>query len=130
MKTTCRATARFVACLLASLILLLPYLAAAQQTVTLEEAVQLALGRSPQMLQQEQALENAALAERSAWGAFLPSVSASSSGSLRSANVLDPNTGRIIGGSSDSYSAGLSGRVDLFRGGSRFVEIDRTEADM
>jgi outer membrane protein TolC len=130
MKTTYRATARFVACLLASLVLFVPYLAAAQQTVTLEEAVQLALGRSPQMLQQEQALENAALAERSAWGAFLPSVSASSSGSLRSANILDPNTGRIIGGSSDSYSAGVSGRVDLFRGGSRFVELDRTEADM
>jgi outer membrane protein TolC len=87
MKTTYRATARFVACLLASLVLFVPCLAAAQQTVTLEEAVQLALDRSPQMLQQEQALENAALAERSAWGAFLPSVSASSSGSLRSANA-------------------------------------------
>jgi outer membrane protein TolC len=82
------------------------------------------------MLQQDQAVDNAALGERSAWGAFLPNLSVNTSGSLRSANILDPNTGQIITGSSDSYSAGLSGRVDLFRGGSRFIELDRADADM
>ncbi|HBD96604.1 MAG TPA: TolC family protein, partial [Gemmatimonadetes bacterium] len=64
------------------------------------------------------------------WGAFLPNLSMSTGGSLRSANVLDPNTGQIVPSSSDSYSAGVSGRVDIFRGGSRFVELDRADADM
>ena len=130
MKSTSPPSARAAACVLAGLAVFAPSSADAQQTISLEEAVQRALDRSPQMLQQEQAVENAALAERSAWGAFLPSLSANTSGSLRSANVLDPNTGQIVGGSSDSYSAGLSGRVDIFRGGSRFVELDRTDADM
>ena len=130
MKSTSRASARVTACVLAGLAVLAPNSTDAQQTISLEEAVQRALGRSPQMLQQEQAVENAALAERSAWGAFLPNLSANTGGSLRSANVLDPNSGQIIGGSSDSYSAGLSGRVDIFRGGSRFVELERTDADM
>ncbi len=130
MKATSRSSARAAACVLAGLAVLAPSSADTQQTMSLEEAVQRALGRSPQMLQQEQAVENAALAERSAWGAFLPNLSANTGGSLRSANVLDPNTGQIIGGSSDSYSAGLSGRVDIFRGGSRFAELDRTDADM
>ena len=103
---------------------------AASSTVTLERAIQVALDRSPQMLQQEQAIDNASLAQRSAWAAFLPNVNANTSGSLRSSSVLDPNTGRIVGGSSDSYSAGLSANVPLFQGGSRFIELGATEADM
>ena len=121
---------RTAACVLTGLAFLVPHFAAAQQTISLDEAVQRALGRSTQMLQQDQVVDNAALAERSAWGAFLPNLSMSTSGSLRSANVLDPNTGQIVPGSSDSYSAGVSGRVDIFRGGSRFVELDRADADM
>ncbi len=130
MKSTSRASARAAACVLAGLAVLAPRSADAQQTISLDEAVERALRRSPQMLQQDQAVDNAALAERSAWGAFLPNLSMSTSGSLRSANILDPNTGQIVPGSSDSYSAGLSGRVDIFRGGSRFVELDRADADM
>jgi outer membrane protein len=130
MKAKCLVSARAAVCVVGGLAVLAPCTANAQQTVGLDEAVERALVRSPQMLQQDQAVDNAALGERSAWAAFLPNLSMNTSGSLRSANVLDPNTGQIVTGSSDSYSAGLSGRVDLFRGGSRFIEIDRADADM
>ena len=130
MKTKSRASARAAACLLAGLAALAPCPSDAQETISLEEAVERAVSRSPQMLQQDQAVDNAALGERSAWAAFLPSLSVNTSGSLRSANVLNPNTGQIVTSSSDSYSAGVSGRVDLFRGGSRFIELDRADADM
>lgn len=121
--------------LMASWLLVVPHAIQAQrfeagESVSLDLAVELALGRSPQMIQQEQAIENALLAKRSAWAAFLPNVSASTGGSLRSSNVLDPNTGVIVGGSSDSYSAGLSANVPLFSGGSRFIELDASDADM
>ena len=130
MKDMYRAVARVAACLAAALVILWPVSIRGQQAVSLEEAIELALVRSPQMLQQDQAVDNAALARRSAWAAFLPSLSASTGGSLRSANILDPNTGQIISGSSDSYSAGVSSRMTIFQGGSRFVEMNRTDADM
>ena len=130
MKYIYRAVIRIASCLTAGLVILWPVSIWGQQAVSLDEAIDLALVRSPQMLQQDQAVDNAELARRSAWASFLPSLSASTSGSLRSANVLDPNTGQIVGGSSDSYGAGVSSRVTIFQGGTRFVEMNRTDADM
>ena len=53
-------------------------------SITLEEAVRVALRRSPVLAQSDQAVGNAEEARRSAWGAFLPSLSTSSGASLRS----------------------------------------------
>jgi len=118
------------ACLLAGFFLFLPNAAATQLTVSLDEAIDRALVRSPQMAQQEQAVGNAAEGRRTAWGQFLPSVSASSSGSLRSQNRFDPATDRIVTGSSDSYSAGLSASYTVFAGGRRFAEYSAAGADV
>jgi len=109
---------------------LLPCPTWAQLSVTLDEAVQRALERSPAMAQQEQALGNAAASRRQAWGAFLPNLSASSSGSLRSTSRFDAATDRIVEGSSDSYSAGLSASMTLFDGGRMFSELSGTGADV
>jgi outer membrane protein TolC len=103
--------------------------AEAQLTVTLEEALRRALERSPTMVQQEQAVESAAWTRRQAWGAFIPSLSASSSGSLRSTQRFDQATDRIVEGSSDSYSAGISSSVTLFDGGRMFANLSGTAAD-
>ncbi|HSW28029.1 MAG TPA: TolC family protein [Longimicrobiales bacterium] len=100
-----------------------------QLTVTLEEALQRALVRSPTMVQQEQAVESAAWTQRQAWGAFLPSLSASSGGSLRSTQRFDQATDRIVEGSSDSYSAGLSSSITLFDGGRMFANLSGARAD-
>lgn len=81
MKYTYRAVVRIASCLTVGLVILWPVSIWGQQAVSLDEAIELALVRSPQMLQQDQALDNAELARRSAWAAFLPSLSASTSGS-------------------------------------------------
>jgi outer membrane protein len=98
--------------------------------VTLEQAVERALQRSPAMAQASQQVENASVSRRSAWGAFLPSLSASSGASLRSTERFDPGTDRIVTGSADSYSAGVSAGYDLFTGGRRFADLDRSRADL
>jgi outer membrane protein TolC len=81
------------------------------------------------MAQQEQAVGNASSARLQALGAFIPNVSASSSGSLRSTQRFDAGTDRIVEGSSDSYSAGLSGSVTLFDGGRNFASYGGAQAD-
>lgn len=114
---------------LAALGLLWPAATAAQVTVTLDQAIQRAMDRSPTMAQQEQAVGNASSSKLQALGAFIPNVSASSSGSLRSAQRFDQATDRIVTGSSDSYSAGLSGSITLFDGGRMFASYDAAKAD-
>lgn len=108
----------------------IPSSGAAQDAVTLEEAVRRALVRSPAMAQQDQAVGVAATGQRQAWGAFLPSLSLSSSGSLRSQDRFDPTTDRVVQGSSDSYSAGLSASYEVFSGGRRFADLDAARADL
>ena len=71
----------------------------ATPSVTLEDAVARALQRSPAMAQASQQVDNAAVSRRSAWGAFLPSLSASSGASLRSTERFDRlqvGRGRVV----------------------------------
>jgi len=92
-------------------------------SISLEEAIRVALRRSPALAQSDQAIGNALESRRTAWGAFLPSLSMSSGASLRSTQRFDTNTDRIVSGSSDSYNAGLSASMDVFQGGARFDEL-------
>ncbi len=100
----------------------------AQEPITLEEAVERALRRHPQIAQSRQGLTTAETGQRTALGSFLPSVSASLGSSLRSADRFDPATDRVVSGSSDSYSAGLSGQITVFDGGRRFAEMREARA--
>jgi outer membrane protein TolC len=63
-------------------------------------------------------------------GAFLPQVSSSSSMSIRSSEQLDPTTGELRSGSSDSYGAGVSASLEVFDGLARFRELDAAGAGM
>lgn len=98
--------------------------------VTLDQAVERSLERSPALAQASQSVDNAATGRRTAYGAFLPSLSASSGASLRSQDRFDPGTDRIVSGSTDSYTAGLSASYDVFTGGKRFADLDRSRADL
>jgi len=130
MKHTLRASARASACLMAGFAFLVPVGASAQVTVTLDRAIDRALVRSPQMAQQEQAVGNAYESRRTVLGQFLPSLSASTGGSLRSTDRFDPATDRIVTGSSDSYSAGLSASYTVFQGGRRFADYSAAGASV
>ncbi len=98
--------------------------------VTLDEAISRALERSPALAQSEQAVANASSSVRTSWGAFLPSISASSGASLRSANRFDAATDRVVTGSSDSYNAGLSMRYEVFAGGRKFADLNQGRANV
>ncbi len=121
---TCRAGT-----VLAGAVLLSAHGLAGQLSVTLDEAVQRALERSPAMAQQQQSVGNAAASRRQAWGALLPGISASSGASVRSQSQFDPTTQRIVQGSADSYNAGLSASITVFDGGRMFSNLTATASD-
>jgi outer membrane protein TolC len=83
-------------------------------------------------------VSTAAAAERSAFGAYLPTVSLSTSGSLAATDALGAQTigtGTETGasplstGMRDSYAAGLSAAWDVYTGGRRGAESDRAKAE-
>lgn len=98
--------------------------------MTLDEAVARALDRSPQMAQSQQQVINAEESQRTAFGSFFPTVSSSYSSSVRSSQRFDPNTDRVVSGStSATYNAGLSARYTLFDG-TRFAGRDQARANV
>ena len=104
---------------------------AAQQpgdTLSMDRALELALVFSPQFAQSQASVNNAGGTRLRAWGSFLPNVSMGSGASVQSQNRFDPNTQRIVSGSSDSYNASLSANYQVFQGGRKFHELDRTES--
>lgn len=85
--------------------------------VTLQEALRLAAQNSPTMVQARQNLRVATAQERQAFGAFLPSLSSSMSGTKSGAQRIDATTGRPVNtGSLINTSYGLSSSIQLFTG--------------
>lgn len=106
-----------------------PATAQDERTVTLEEAIELALRHSPQIAQATGAMSNAESAERTAWGAFLPSLSLSTRTSLSSSTRFNSETNTVVTSpSSQSYNAGLSSSIDLFTGGRRGAQLEQARA--
>lgn len=105
--------------------LLLPGLLAAQEpaTVTLTEAIELALRAQPSVIQARGDVRVAQAGRREAVGNWLPTISSSGSVSRNSSNRFDPNTQRVVSaGASNTYSAGLTASLQLFDGFRRFAE--------
>jgi outer membrane protein TolC len=104
-----------------------PGSAAAQQprTVTLEEAVRLAVERDPLAVAAEAAVSNARSDQLVARGALLPSLNVNSFWANSSNERFDQATGRLV---SESYTAQLQGGWDVFAGGRRFANLRSTGA--
>lgn len=96
------------------------------RTVSLERAIELAQLHSPQLAQTRASVVNAGSSQRRAWGSFLPNISVSSGASVNSSSRFDPNTQRIVEGSSDSYNAGVSANYQIFQGGRKYHELSRS----
>ncbi len=96
--------------------------------ITMDEALEQALIHSPQLAQSQATVNNASGTRRRAWGAFLPNLSMGSGASVQSQNRFDPTTQRLVSGSSDSYNASLNANYQVFQGGRKFSELDRTES--
>jgi len=130
MLHTVRASPRLMAHTIVVLGVLAPGGVAAQRSVTLDEAIERSVIRSPQIASQQQQVDNAYLSRKTSWASFLPTLNAGGSGALRSAQTFNDVTGILESGSSDSYGAGLSGSWTVFEGLRRFREYDAAKADV
>jgi outer membrane protein TolC len=107
-----------------------PVAASGQEpTVTLDQAIELALRHNPTMTQRVGAVRTSESAERTSLGAFLPSLSLSSGASLSSSDRFDANTQTTVRGSNESFSAGLSTSMDVFTGGRRGAQLQVSRAN-
>jgi outer membrane protein len=101
--------------------------------VTLEEAIRLAERVQPTIVQAQGSVRNADAQLRSAYGQYLPSLTASTSAGnsfSEGQSRTDPLTGQILSGnsSSTSVSAGLSASMDLFTGFRRGADMRAARA--
>ncbi len=98
--------------------------------MVLDEAIRRALERSPALAQTEASLSSAEQSRRTAIGAYIPRVSLGSGASKNSSTRYDERTQTTIQGSSESYSASLSGSVSLYDGGGRGYALAQARADL
>lgn len=95
--------------------------------VTLDEAVRLALERAPDAVAARSAVDIAGADVLESRGAWLPSLSASTSFNNSSNERFDQSTGRLV---SESYTAQLNASYELFSGGRRWAERNRALAGL
>ncbi len=100
------------------------------RTVSLDEALALALQEQPSVVQARGQVSVAGASRRQALGNWLPSVSLSSSWSTNSSERFDPTTQRNISAASTSVSGGLSSSLELFDGFRRAAQGRSARADV
>jgi outer membrane protein len=110
-----------------------PQAAGGERSVTLAEAIRLSERVQPDVVRATAQVRTAEASRRSAWGAFLPTVSASTSANdffSEGAVRVDPVTGQLTGGNSSnrSITTSLSANVDLFTGFRRRAELRAARA--
>ena len=125
---------RVAVLLLVGLAGLSPELRGQERSVTLAEAIRLSERVQPSVVRAAGDLETAAAQRRSAWGAYLPTLSAGSSASTffsEGTSRIDPVTGQLLSGNSSnrSLSTSLSASVDLFTGFRRGAEMGAARAN-
>jgi outer membrane protein len=99
--------------------------------ISLQEAVSLAQRNAPAAVQARGQLRTTSSAVRSAYGAFLPSLSASMAQSKQSGQRFDPLRGPVTTPFSPwQYSAGLGANLELFDGFRRFSDLNARKADV
>jgi outer membrane protein TolC len=91
------------------------------RAITLQEAIRRSEQVQPSVVRAAGDVATAGAQRRNAWGAYLPSLSASSSASdffSEGASRIDPITGQVLSGSTTnrSISTSLQASVDLFTG--------------
>ena len=98
--------------------------------ISLQEAVSLAQRNAPAAVQARGQLRTSASAVRSAFGSFLPSLTANLSQSQQTGAVLGEQNRLITLTQPWRYSMGLSTGLELFDGGRRFADLRARRADV
>ena len=118
-----RRTSLYVAALLVVGLVGTPRLAAQERTVTLDEAIGLALRSQPAIIQAQGDLDVAHAGQREAIGSYLPTLSFSSGMSQNSSTRFNTATQRVENlAPTVSYSTGLNTSLVVFDGFSRLAE--------
>src|SRR5690606_1757015 len=104
-----------------------PAWAQTPRTVTLDEAVRLAVQNDPAAIAAASAVESAEAGLLQARGAWLPSVSLNSTYGNSSNQRFDQSTGRLV---SESYTAQANGSITLFSGGRRVAQHRAASANV
>jgi len=98
--------------------------------ISLGEAVTQAQRNSPAAVQARGQLRTSSSAIRSAYGAFLPSLSMSMGQTKQGGQRFDPLRGPVTQSASPwQYSLGFSSNLELFDGGRRFAQLRAARAD-
>lgn len=97
-------------------------------SVSLDQAVKLALEYSPNMAQSMASVSDARWGQRAAIGNFLPQLSVGSGASMSSQQRYNSATGTFLSGSSDSYNGSLSLSLPIFSGGRRIAQLRQANA--
>lgn len=103
--------------------------AAQTRSMTLDEAIDLALQAQPAMVQARGQVTSAEAARLQSYGSWLPDVSLGSGYSTSSTTRFDDATQRTVSGSATSYSANLNASVVVFDGLSRVYDGRAASAD-
>jgi outer membrane protein TolC len=100
-----------------------------QLEVTLNEAIQRSLSVQPAMEQARGDQRNAGASMRSAYGAFLPSVSVGAGAAYGNSARVDNATGQAVPGGGDyTYTGSLSASLEVFDGFRRFADLKARSA--
>lgn len=103
--------------LLSAILLLLPALLYGQtRTITIEDAIEIALENNYQLKQAENNLTLSKVQERSAYADFLPNLSGNASRGRNIGRQFDNTTGDFGDFTINSFSTGLSSSVTIFSG--------------
>ena len=103
--------------------------AAAQQVeVTLQEAVRRSLDVQPAMVQARGAQRSAGASTRTAFGAFLPTLTTGASAARSNVGRIDQTTGQPVG-PEYSYTGSLNASLELFDGFRRFANLRAANAN-
>ncbi len=111
-------------------VLLVPGAADGQvRSVTLGDALDLAVRAHPGMVQARGQVDVAGADKREAVGNWLPNLTGNGGWSTNSATRFDPNTQRTVSAASTSYSAGFNASLELFDGFRRAAQNRSAGAD-
>lgn len=99
--------------------------------ISLQEAVSLAQRDAPVAVQARGQLRTTASAVRSAYGAFIPSLTTSLNQTKQSGQRFDALRNQVVSVAQPwSYSLGVSSAIELFDGGRRFADLRARRADV
>lgn len=99
--------------------------------ISLTEAVRMAQNNSPSTVQARGVIRTSSAAVKQSFAAFLPTLSVSAGTSNQRGDRFDTQGNLVpFTGAPTNYSTGLNSSLQLFDGGRRYFEINRSRADV